>query len=222
VSLRDAIAAGSIGEVEVVACLYAAVAREIFRASRIATGPDEEPPLISPQRGTYADPKISGGGQGQTLTTHTAALLIWLLGRRAVEVHAVVDRHELDVDLVNAIIVRFEGGALATILSTGSLPEGEPESLEVRLFGSAGDIHLDVSGGRASIHARGTVAVDLPDVPEAARLPEWAPASNLVDIVLGRGPNGSPAWLGVAAVELVDAMYRSAAEGRPVRIDQIA
>jgi predicted dehydrogenase len=203
----------------VVTCVFAATAREIIRASRVATAPGDEQPFIAPQPGTYADATIAGGGQGQTLTTHIAALLIWLVGHRALEVTAVVERRELALDLVNALIVRFEGGALATIASTGSLPDGEQEQLEVRMFGSAGHIRLDVSGGHASIHARGAPAVELDELPEALRVPEWAPASDLVDVVLGRGTNGSPAWLGVASVELVDAMYRSARTGRPVRLD---
>lgn len=220
--LRHEVGNGRIGEVEFGACVFAAIARDIFRSSSIATAPGEDPPFIAPQPGTYADATISGGGQGQTLTTHVAALLIGLLGRRAVEVTAVIDPRDLALDLVNAIIVRFEGGALATIASTGSLPEGQQESLEVRLFGTDGLIDLDVSAGRAAIHARGAATVELAELPEALRCPEWAPAFDLVDVVFGRGTGCSPAWLGVAAVELVDAMYRSAATRQPVRIDQIA
>ena len=56
----------------------------------------------------------------------------------------------------------------------------------------------------------------LPGLPAEERYPDWAPADNLVDIVLGRGVNGSPAALGVLTVEFVDAMYR-AARGRAHR-----
>ena len=54
--------------------------------------------------------------------------------------------------------------------------------------------------------------------PAEERYPDWAPADNLVDIVLGRGTNGSPASLGVLTVEFVDAMYRAAKEGRTMQI----
>jgi predicted dehydrogenase len=217
----EAVAEGRIGSVEMAACLFAAVAREIFRASRVATGPGEAQPLISPRHDTYSDPSISGGGQGQTLTTHVAALLISLVGRRAAEVTAVIDERELRVDLIDAAIVRFDGGALATIASTGSVLEGSEETLDVRLFGTEGEARIDVTRGEASIRARGSALEALATLAEDARAPEGAPVRNLVDVVLGRGVNESPAWLGVAAVELVDAMYRSAAAGRTVRVDQI-
>jgi predicted dehydrogenase len=220
-SLRGAIAGGRIGEVEVVACLYAAIARDIFRNDRIPDGPGEERPFIDPQRGTYSDPRIAGGGQGQSQTTHLAALLVSLVGRRPVEVTAVIDRRELGVDLIDAVIVRFEGGTLATIASTGSLIPGADEHLELRAYGTDGLVRLDVSRGEASIQVRGGAAEALEPLPDADRTPEWAPAHDLVNVVLGRGTSASPATLGVAAVELVDAMYRSAATRQPVRIDQI-
>ena len=77
------------------------------------------------------------------------------------------------------------------------------------------------AAARPRIQVRGGAAEALEPLPEADRTPEWAPAHDLVNVVLGRGTSGSPASLGVAAVELVDAMYRSAATRRPVRIDQI-
>jgi predicted dehydrogenase len=217
--LREAIAAGRIGEVEIVACLYAAIAREIFRSSRIPVGPDEEPPFIEPQPGTYSDPGIAGGGQGQSQTTHLAALLISLLGRRAIEVTAVAETRELPVDLIDALIVRFEGGPLATVASTGSLLEGFAETLELRLYGTAGQIRLDVSRGEAAIQERDGEPIVLAPRVIPERCPEWAPANDLVDVVLGRATSGSPGWLGVAAVELVAAMYRSAEIRRPVRVE---
>ena len=58
----------------------------------------------------------------------------------------------------------------------------------------------------------------LPGLPAEERYPDWAPADNLVDVVLGRGVNGSPASLGVRTVEFVDAMYRAAREGRTVAV----
>ena len=41
-----------------------------------------------------------------------------------------------------------------------------------------------------------------------------------MDVVLGRAANGSPAALGVLTVEFVDAIYRSAREGRMIDVLQ--
>jgi L-rhamnose mutarotase len=75
---------------------------------------------------------------------------------------------------------------------------------------------FDVNGGRATIHLADGAVERLPELSAERRYPERAPADNLVDVVLGRAPNGSPADIGVASVELVDALYRSARQRREI------
>ena len=49
--------------------------------------------------------------------------------------------------------------------------------------------------------------------------PYFAPLDCLVDLIQGKGENLGPASVGVAAVELIEAAYRSAASGgAPVEI----
>jgi predicted dehydrogenase len=56
-------------------------------------------------------------------------------------------------------------------------------------------------------------------LPAEQRYPMFAPANNLVEVILGRGKNESPPEVGVRTVELLDAAYRSAgAGGAPVRV----
>ena len=55
-----------------------------------------------------------------------------------------------------------------------------------------------------------------------AAYPRFAPADNLVDIVLGRAENQSPATIGWHTVELLDAAYRSAkADGQAVAVAEL-
>jgi hypothetical protein len=61
----------------------------------------------------------------------------------------------------------------------------------------------------------------LPALPVEERYPDWAPADNLVDVVLGRGVNGSPASLGVQTVEFVDAMYRAAKQSCTIAVGEL-
>ena len=59
-------------------------------------------------------------------------------------------------------------------------------------------------------------------LPADQRYPMLAPANNLVDVILGRDGNRSPAEVGVRTVELLDAAYRSAgAGGQPVRVTDL-
>jgi predicted dehydrogenase len=213
-AVRDALTGGRIGRIEVVSCLFASIVRELYRG-------DPEPyrdvlgyTLNTPGTSTYSDPAISGGGQGQTQVTHAAALLLWLTGLRPVEVVAMTEQFELGVDLADALAVRFEGGAIGALASTGSVRPGHDEILEYRLFGELGHVRVDVNEGTASFHLAEGEVERLPVLPPDQRYPEWAPARNLVAVVAGRELNGSPAELGAMTVSLVDAMYRSAREGR--------
>lgn len=217
-AVRDAIAEGRIGAIEYVSCQFASIVRELYRGNpepyRDVLGYSVNPP----GERTYADPEIAGGGQGQTQVTHSAALLFLMTGLRPASVAALTEPFELEVDLADVVVVRFTNGSIGSLGSTGSVLPGHDEILEYRIFGDLGHIVFDVNEGLAVIHGRDGEVHHLPGLPVEERYPDWAPADNLVDIVLGRAGNGSPAALGVATVEFVDAMYRSAREGRTVAI----
>ena len=217
-AVRDAIADGRIGTIEYVSCQFASIVRELYRGNpepyRDVLGYSVNPPGLK----TYADPEIAGGGQGQTQVTHSAALLFLITGLKPVSVAAMTEPFELAVDLADAVVTRFDNGAIGSLGSTGSVLPGHDEMLEYRIFGSAGHIVFDVKEGTAVIHGLRGEVHRLPGLPTEERYPDWAPADNLVDIVLGRGGNGSPAALGVLTVEFVDAMYKAAREGRTMRV----
>nr|BFE35830.1 hypothetical protein GCM10010200_080810 [Actinomadura rugatobispora] len=208
-ALRDTIAQGTIGPVEHVSVLYASTVRELYRG-------DPEPyrevfgyTVNAPDSRTYSDPALSGGGQGQTQVTHAAALLLWLTGLRPRGIAAFRADFELDVDLADSIAIRFEGGAIGTLSSTGAVLPVHEEIMRLEVFGRHGHVLLDVNQGTASVHHAGGLT-ELPRLPAGERNPEHAPVRNLVDVALGRGGNGSPADVGLGAVQFVAAMYRSA------------
>ena len=147
-----------------------------------------------------------------------AALLLWLTGLEVESVVALLANFELDVDLADAVAVRFTNGAVGTLASTGSVTPGQPELLEYRIFGKDGHALFDVNSGMASIHTREGQIEQLRSVSPESRYPEWAPADNLIDVVLGRAPNGSPPEIGVATVEFLHGMYRSSRQRQSVRL----
>jgi predicted dehydrogenase len=218
-ALRDAIAAGELGELEFASCLFASIVRELYRGNPMAYGDifgfDA---AATPASATYSDPAIAGGGQGQTQVTHSSALLFWLTGLLPVEVSAYVESFELAVDLVDAASIRFDGGAIGSVSSTGSMLAGQDELLEYRIFGRAGHALFDVTGGRCTLHGESGEVRELRPLEPAERYPEAAPVNNLVGIVRGEQENGSPAEIGLLAVEFLDALYRSAREGRPIAV----
>jgi predicted dehydrogenase len=210
-TLRAALSAGRIGRLEFIACLFGSTVRELYRGRGSAY--DAYVGYAGPQDDTYSDPALAGGGQGQTQLTHSAALLFWLTGLRPVRVSAFTESFELAVDLCDAVSVRFEGGEIGVVGSTGSMPVGHPDALEYRLFGTEGYVCFDVMQGRLAIRGRDGAVEELQTIELADRYPHFAPANNLVDVILDRGVNESPAEIGQLTVEFLDSMYRSAATG---------
>jgi predicted dehydrogenase len=220
-ALRREIADGAIGALESVACLYASIVRDLYRGAPEAYRDVVfDYPVNAPATATYSDPAVAGGGQGQSQVSHAAALLLWLTGLRVEQVVAFTNGFGLPVDLADAIALTFEGGALGTLNSTGAVTPGQPEVVRYELFGRDGHVLFDVHAGSASIHRDGGVR-QLPAPPPDEREPSHAPVRNLVDVALGAAPNGSPPEIGLGAVELIAALYRSAAEGRIVRVEEL-
>jgi predicted dehydrogenase len=216
--LRAQIEAGAIGTIEHVSCLFASTARDLYRGQVEVLRDVLGYPMTAPADTTYSDPALTGGGQGQTQLTHSAALLLWLTGLRAREVSAMTGDFDLAIDLVDALSVRFDGGALGSLSSTGSLSPGYEDILEYRIFGTEGHVLIDPGLSIATVSRAGRQPVTLPPLPPAERYLEDAPARNLVELCEGRGVNGSPGELGAQIVELIDAMYRSAEAGEAITL----
>ena len=213
-AVRAAIAAGRIGAIEAVTCLFASVVRELYRGRPEPYRDVLGYTLNSPRVATYNDPAMSGGGQGQWQVTHAAALLQWLTDLKPVSVAAFTAAQDVGMDLVDAASVRFSNEAIGTITSTGGLVPTQEEVLEYRIFGRDGHVLFDVNRGTASMHSSDGSVETLEPLPPEQRYPEWAPAQNLVAVVEHGAANGSPAELGAHTVSFVDAMYRSAMDGR--------
>jgi predicted dehydrogenase len=123
--------------------------------------------------------------------------------------------HDLPLDLVDAITVEFEGGALGTVGGTGN---GIHRKLDLQIHCERGCIDMDMVADTTVVrYADGRQEAFDPPADEAAAYPRFAPAGNLVNIIIGRAENQSPATIGWRTVELLDAAYRSArADGQAV------
>ena len=218
---RDWIAAGEIGELLYVHSLFASIVWELFRGD-VDLVADAVGFTITPTgKDTYGDPELSGGGQAIVQITHSAALLLFMTGLVPVDVFAFMENRDLRVDLVDAMAVRFEGGCLGTIGSTGSTVRTQEELLEYRIYGTGGHILLDLAASELGLYRADGTVVQNPAAPRPAgpstyssAYPEDAPVNNLVDVVLGRDHNRSPAHLGATVVRLLEAAYLSARTGQ--------
>lgn len=218
---RDWIASGAVGELLYVHSLFASIVWELYRGD-VESVADEMGYTVNPTgRDTYSDPALSGGGQGVTQITHSGALLLHMTGLEPAEVFALMHNHDLRVDLVDALSVRFEGGCLGTVGSTGSTVRTQEEVLEYRLYGTGGHILFDVMNEQLMLYRADGSTEQSPPCPPApagrdysTSYPEEGPLDNLVEVI-GGGANRSPGRLGARVVAMLEAAYASAAEGRP-------
>lgn len=219
-ALRARLHAGEIGKIEHLSCLYASIVRELYRGEPESYRDVFGYTVSAPDRGTYSRPELSGGGQGQAQVTHAAALLLWLTGLKATSVAAMTSTFELAVDLVDGVAIGFEGGAIGVLGSTGSVTPDQEEIMRCEIFGRDGHVVFDVNQGTATWF-RGGGLESLPPLSAEERYPASAPVENLIGVVLGAQENGSPAEIGLGAVEIVAAMYRAAAERRVIDIEEL-
>ncbi len=179
-------------------------------------------------RGTW---ELDGGGALMNQGVHTVDLLCWLLGE-PVEVYAHTARlaHEgIEVEDVAVATVRFASGALAALHATTAAYPGLAVRLQVH--GDAGSavlhddqleyFHAAGSGTEPDNQAASVVPAD--ELRGAAKpadafvLGHLRQYRDVVDAIENRRPPGVTFADGLTAMAVVHAVYRSAAEHRPVR-----
>jgi predicted dehydrogenase len=203
-----------IGTVEHVSVEMSTIVRDLLTEGTAYIG-DAEVPL--PRGETWSDPRVSGGGYGQGQLTHALGLVMALLPEaRASQVAALTAAPGARVDLHDALVVRFEDGAIGSI-GGASLPLGtfgNQHQLTTRVTGARGQVVLDLAAPRVARSMRGDdVVAELTD--EDVRWSFDRVTDRIVDLALGdTTENPSPASLGARVVEVLDGMYRSAASGR--------
>lgn len=180
-------------------------------------------------RGTRAQ----DGGALMNQGIHTVDLLRWLLGPvRSVSAAATTAAHRIEMEDTLVATLIFERGTLATLAVTTAAAPGQPETVSVggpaatlrlengRLHGleqlaDQAELARIIATHGASLGEETTAARGSPDLPSTAH---QAQLQDVVDAIrAGREPAMSGAG-GLAALEIVDAAYRSAETGVPVTL----
>jgi len=211
---RDLLASGTLGAGQFVMCVFNSYCIDLFHGNDHSDRPNAY--RVHGPGAVYSQPQLSGGGHGHLQLTHSIGLMSFITGLRPRRVTALMQNHGLPVDLVDAITVEFEGGALGIL---GGTSNARPSNLDLQIHCAGGAILVDMIAATASIRRHNGPAEEVRLSAEEAPYPSDAPSANLVDVVLGRAANGSPAEPGWRTVELLDAAYRSAqAGGQPIAI----
>jgi predicted dehydrogenase len=148
--------------------------------------------------------------------THALGLLAFVTDEcPPAEVTALTGLSPAGVDYYDAALLRFANGATGVLSGAATVPKGGLFQLDIRLFGSEGMILLDVERERLAVR-RHDGSGETAEIAAGDGVPDGvAPVHRFVDLCNGRlSPAAVRPWGAVTDVEILDAMYRSAASGQ--------
>lgn len=213
VQARNQIREGIVGDIFLITALFSQRVYDLYKGQVPHQGDRPRPNATS-----YSDPAVVGGGEGHTQASHILGALLWLTDLQPVSVFARMNNLDTQVDVVNAMTVRFAGGALATVAANGMLPP-RVGSTQLQIQGDKGILGFDRRNGgvyvQTSEHPRPT-ALEMPTeerVNGVAAVPK-----NFVRAILCEEELHVGTQVAVNEASILDAAYRSAATGSEAHI----
>jgi predicted dehydrogenase len=177
----------------------------------------------------FRDPARAGGGALLDIGIHVLDLAWFLMGRpEPVAVFAVAhDRSPESSPLESAAfgLLRFAGGRSIQLEAAWILPEADDRQY-VHLHGTAAGALIEkdrltvIRAGEAGIETFGTPMVL--GVPDALVAPFQTQASHFAAAIRGTAPALATAEDGVQLMQMVDALYASASQGREIGLADAA
>lgn len=206
--LRARIDQGSLGELEAAHIHWVGNALGVLGLDELSPNlPGVVPPTLFRQ-----DPRQNGGGFFTDGGSHLLCELLWCTGRRVVEVSAHMDRPDWDVRA--ALGLKLDNGALATVSCTAdsrilakrqhSLYYGSKATAQLRGFPFT--VHFTPEGGAEQCFNED----ELPPPP--------TPIEDLLACIVQEAAPQMAAADAVHIVEVLEAAYLAAAEGRTVAL----
>jgi predicted dehydrogenase len=203
--------ASRVGRIEHVVLQMASALEDLFAGQPMK---ETEGAMFRPPPSTWADP-LRAGGYGWGQLVHALGLLFRVTDLAPQSVFAMTGKSPAGVDYYDAAVVRFDGGATGALSGSSTVPKHRSFQIDLRIFGSEGMLLLDIERERLELRRRDGKDEVVPLKPGDGAYTCEEPLRVLVDACLGRkADNGAPGIVGQRAVEVLDAMYRSAASGR--------
>lgn len=212
--MRQAIQGGALGNILTVSTIFSQRCYELYRGQeQFRHRPPDYP---SPNAASYSDPAIVGGGEGHTQTTHPVGIMLWLTGMQPTSVFAYMNNLDLPLDVVNSILVRFDGGTLGTVTTSGLIP---PRGFvyQITVIGDEGTIIMDAATRSVLIRGKGDEQPRKIEFVREDTLP-MVPR-NFVRAILGEEEQYVSTDVAINEVRIIDGAYRSAATGQEISFD---
>lgn len=183
--------------------------------------------------GWFGQKALSGGGPLIDLGVHRLDLALWLMNypkpvwvlagayNPIATEKAKQEGKEYDVEDLASAMIRFENGATLVVEASWAANIAERELMETRLLGTKAGLVQRNRNETYEFEAelyfeREGCPFDMkvhPPVPEAK-----CSMYHFIDSIVTDKPNIATAEEGLIVMELLDAIYKSAAEGQPVKI----
>jgi predicted dehydrogenase len=164
---------------------------------------------LGPESDWRFDPKLAGGGALADAGDHLIDSLLWTTGCAAKEVYAIQSNLDSGLDVVTAAAIRLGDGTPASLSVSGVSPNA---LFELNYFGESGRIRATDRN------------LELDDASGASRFPvtlaetQASIDEDFVASLLRAASPCCPAEEALETVQLLEAIGRSAATGKAVRI----
>lgn len=211
---------GTLGTIKMISILMTNPLDKLLNGSNTSPTHGMNDVYMEPNKGSYNDPSIAGGGQIYCQVSHAGAYLSFLTGAQPEEVYAKFDYAGSVNDIYDALTITMDNGALVTLASTGATPTNI-RNYEVRVYGTKGVLLLELWKGTMAFHPFEGKPIEYPDLDADEIYPDKAPVLNFIDACLGVAPNGSKGELGLAAMKLIEAACLSDKNKKTVKIKNI-
>ncbi|HDI75541.1 MAG TPA: Gfo/Idh/MocA family oxidoreductase [Thermoprotei archaeon] len=168
-------------------------------------------------KGTWrASKKLGYRGMLFDSGSHVVDLVLWISKKKPLKVYAKIDCDDFEVDLNSVVLAELEDGVLVSFSICGDAPRGMTET---ETFYGRNGTAVRIDNGRVSLiyeHGDRLVFNTPPIIPEGK-----GPDDNFINAILGLEENRSPAKDFLRVISLMEAVYKSSRENRPVDVEEI-
>ena len=162
-------------------------------------------------RGTWRSKiALSGGGQLNDSGSHLLDIILWMTDLQPAEVFAYIDNLGAEVDILSAMSVRFDGGALANFSVVGHAVNFFEE---ITLWCEDGTLAI-----RGNEVWRWSGGEEKEVIGPEALGRTWSPDENFIAAIRGEEEVQAPPECGLRVIQLTEAAWRSGETGGPAPV----
>ena len=206
---------GRIGEVRHAVCQMGSPLHDLMAGQPMLETADH---LFRPPADTWADPKKAGGyGWGQM--SHSLAWLAYVTGLGFETIYAQDVKSPTGTDFYDAATGRLTNGATVAISGASTVPKHVGMHTDVRIYGTEGCIFFSNLPARMELRRLDGDDAAVPLTDFEAGYDGALPVRIFARLCAGEAvENASDGVCGARVTATLDAIYRSAASGRPEQV----